>query len=98
MFCGFDFEISTVVRDCQEWLDSSPDTELEHIETQRSSIQRMIDLSVDLPSEDLASLQEAEKYLYEYLVANGAVSSPVLNDDALGGDLVNINWSGSSLS
>jgi len=43
-------------------------------------------------------LNIVEKMLYGYLLENGAVSSPVLRDKGLGGDLLHIPFGRESLT
>lgn len=98
MVCGFDFNIDTAVADCREWLASDPDTELEYIETQRASLNNMMRLDTTLNDEQHAIIKQIEKLLYDYLVEHGAVSSPVLREDAQGGDLLHLPLDNTALT
>jgi hypothetical protein len=94
MFLGFDFDPDKAVEQLQEWLDSGEDVELEYIETQRASIGGMLKHPHLLTNSQKKSLETAEKMLYDYLCKRGAVSTPVLIDEALGGDLLHIPFDG----
>jgi len=41
-FLGFDFDPNTAVAECKAWLENGEDLDLEHIETQRASIEGML--------------------------------------------------------
>ena len=95
---GFDFDPDTAIAQCKAWLENGEDLYLEHVETQRSSIEGMLKHPHLFSKAQGNVLAEVEKMLYEYLVANGAVSSPVLRDEALGGDLLNIPFDRASIT
>ncbi len=90
MICGFDFNLDTAVMDCRQWLASDSGVEIEYIETQRASLENILRLDTSLTESQQTTIKRVEKMLYEHLVANGAVSSPVLRDDAQGGDLLHL--------
>jgi len=90
MFLGFDFSPDTAVAQCKAWLEDVDGLSLEYIETQRASIEGMLKHPHELSVSEGKALAQVEKMLYDYLVNNGAVSSPVLRDEALGGDLLAI--------
>ncbi len=50
----------------------------------------MMRLDTTLNDEQHAIIKQIEKLLYDYLVEYGAVSSPVLREDAQGGGLLHI--------
>ena len=97
-FLGFDFDPDTAVAQCKDWLENGEDLDLEHIETQRASIEGMLKHPQEYTKAKGKALAEVEKMLYDYLVENGAVSSPVLRDKALGGDLLHIPFDRESLT
>lgn len=90
MICGFEFDIDTAVMDCQKWLSSDSGVQIEHIETQRASLENILRLDTTLTADQQGTIKKVEKILYEYLVANGGISAPVLRDEAQGGDLLYI--------
>jgi hypothetical protein len=90
MFLGFNFNPLTAVAECEAWLANGEDLDLEHIETQRASLEGMIKNPQELTGHESEELAKAEKILYQFLCDNGAVSSPVLRDEALEGDLLAI--------
>ncbi len=90
MFLGFDFDPNTALDSCNHWLENTDDIDLEHLETQRASIAGMLNHDYLMDDDQRQTLQKVEKRLYQYLCENGAVSSPVLFDEALGGDLLNV--------
>ncbi|MFT6905829.1 MAG: hypothetical protein ACJAS1_002492 [Oleiphilaceae bacterium] len=94
MFLGFNFDPDTAVEHLREFFDSGEDVELEYIETQRASISGMLKHPHLLTDHQKESLETVEKMLYDYLCKNGAVSSPVLLDEAIGGDLLHIPFNG----
>lgn len=92
MFLGFQFDPIYADTDCNQWLENSDDINMEHLETQRASIANMLKLPHLLSKKQEASLQKAETMIYNYLCDNGGISSPVLRDEALGGDLLQVNF------
>jgi hypothetical protein len=92
MYLGFEFEPSQALEVCKEYLLSGFDIDIEHLETQRASIQNMLKLYPSMKDNDRDQLVQTEKLIYNYLVDHGGISSPVLNDEALGGDLVHIPY------
>jgi hypothetical protein len=97
-FLGFDFDPDSAVQQCRHWLENADDLCLEHVETQRASLEGMIKHPHLMTVGQGEALGKAEKILYDYLVENGAVSSPVLRDKALGGDLLHIPFDRESLT
>ncbi len=92
MICGFNFSTDTAIEQCKEWLSNECDLDLEHLETQRASIENIIRLDTTLSEDDKVTLTQVERMLYDHLVSNGAISAPVLRDDALGGDLLDLGY------
>jgi hypothetical protein len=89
-FLGFDFDPDSAVQDCLNWLESADDLCLEHVETQRASLEGMIKHHHLITVEQGEALAAVEKILYDYLCNNGGVSAPVIRGEALGGDLLDI--------
>jgi hypothetical protein len=89
MFLGFDFSPDTALENCTNYLETD-DIDLEHLETQRASIAGMLNHDYLMDDNQRETLRKVEKKLYKYLCENGAVSSPVLLDEPIGGDLLNI--------
>jgi hypothetical protein len=85
---GFDFTPESALSICKQWLDAGEDLDLEHIETQRATLQNMLKHHHRFDETQRQSVEAAEKILYNYLCSHGGISSPVLHDDALGGDLI----------
>jgi hypothetical protein len=69
-FLGFDFDPDSAVQDCLNWLESADDLCLEHVETQRASLEGMIKHPHLMTVEQGAALSKVEKMLYDYLVEN----------------------------
>jgi hypothetical protein len=90
MFLGFDFDPVNAVAQCEHWLSAGEGLDLEYIESQRASIAGMLKHPHLLTVPQGNALSIVEKKLYSYLCENGGVSSPVLRDSALGGDLIHI--------
>jgi len=90
MFLGFDFDPENADVQFNEWLESGEDVDLEYLETQRAQLSNMLKNEHLVSAKQRGPIERCEKLMYDYLINNGAVSAPVLRDDALEGDLLNV--------